>query len=553
MRRIKDKSWDWPSPYKEWPVVVVEPLPPYVSPFAPRSRRQTSGVQPSELSAILQVASEPALHISRWTRPIIPQAPRLSGSFPNVPIAPGEPPPSSKEPAWQQFAPQSGSKGLLATFAKILAGTHGVEEKVARERFNAEHGAWKRDRYHLEKAERSYTEAAANFERDVKEYARNRETLEQKLDNETEDHNASVKYLNAALARDETAFDALLTKAAAGETKSLEDLAVQACLAIPIPVEFPAKPKASFDATEKILLIDLEEPNLGDCDLHVRLKTKIRAVTDKELRASQETLTYSLSLRILHEIFATPEFSCVKMVGVNINLTHIDRRTGKQMNLLVASVVATREEFASIIISNVDPKLCFRSLKGVTTPSFDEISAVRPLLFFGDADHRIVAGRAVADNLSNDTNLAAMDWEDFEHIVRELFAKLFSSRAQAEVHVTRASRDYGVDALIFDPDPIHGGKFVIQAKRYVNTVDVAAVRDLFGTVQNEGANRGYLVTTSSFGPESHAFAKGKALTLIDGSHLLRLLKEYGYFFKIDLQEARKILGQRGPAGRGRAT
>lgn len=112
------------------------------------------------------------------------------------------------------------------------------------------------------------------------------------------------------------------------------------------------------------------------------------------------------------------------------------------------------------------------------------------------------------------------------------------------MHVTRASRDYGVDALVHDPDPIHGGKFVIQAKRYVNTVDVAAIRDLFGTVQNEGANRGFLVTTSSFGPDAFAFAKGKPLSLIDGAHLLRLLQEQGYTFRIDLKEARQQLGGR---------
>jgi len=34
------------------------------------------------------------------------------------------------------------------------------------------------------------------------------------------------------------------------------------------------------------------------------------------------------------------------------------------------------------------------------------------------------------------------------------------------VKVTQASRDRGVDAIAFDPDPIRGGKFVIQAKRY---------------------------------------------------------------------------------------
>ena len=119
---------------------------------------------------------------------------------------------------------------------------------------------------------------------------------------------------------------------------------------------------------------------------------------------------------------------------------------------------------------------------------------------------------------------------------------MFSARSEgAEVHVTRASRDYGVDALVFDPDPIMGGKYVIQAKRYVNTVEVSAVRDLFGTVQNEGASKGFLVTTSNFGPDAHRFAKGKPITLIDGSQLIGLLRQYGYDFRIDLKEARATL------------
>jgi restriction endonuclease Mrr len=58
------------------------------------------------------------------------------------------------------------------------------------------------------------------------------------------------------------------------------------------------------------------------------------------------------------------------------------------------------------------------------------------------------------------------------------------------------SHDGGVDCVAYDPRPIFGGKVVIQAKRYKNTVGVSAVRDLFGTMQNEGAAKGILVTTS---------------------------------------------------------
>jgi restriction system protein len=94
-----------------------------------------------------------------------------------------------------------------------------------------------------------------------------------------------------------------------------------------------------------------------------------------------------------------------------------------------------------------------------------------------------------------------------------------------ETRLTQASRDGGVDCVAYDPRPIFGGKVVIQAKRYKNTVGVSAVRDLFGTMQNEGATKGMLVATSGYGRASHEFANGKPLELIDGGNLLFLLQE----------------------------
>jgi restriction system protein len=116
-----------------------------------------------------------------------------------------------------------------------------------------------------------------------------------------------------------------------------------------------------------------------------------------------------------------------------------------------------------------------------------------------------------------------------------LFGKIFSKDG-AEVRITQASRDGGVDAIAFDPDPIRGGKFVIQAKRYNNVVPVSACRELFGTMISEGAVKGILVTTSYYGHDSREFTKDKPITLIDGSNLVHMLNEYGYDFKITLKE-----------------
>jgi restriction system protein len=154
-------------------------------------------------------------------------------------------------------------------------------------------------------------------------------------------------------------------------------------------------------------------------------------------------------------------------------------------------------------------------------------------------DGRIIQARPVISGLDPGTNLAAMDWQDFEHLIREVFEKEFAASG-AEVRVTRASRDYGVDAIVFDPDAIRGGKYVIQAKRYTDSVGVDAVRDLYGTVTHEGANRGILVTTSSYGPESYEWSKDKPITLIDGPNLLSILRRHGHDYRIDLAEAKRL-------------
>jgi restriction system protein len=56
---------------------------------------------------------------------------------------------------------------------------------------------------------------------------------------------------------------------------------------------------------------------------------------------------------------------------------------------------------------------------------------------------------------------------------------------------------------------------------------VSAARDLYGTMINEGANKGLLVTTSHYGGDAYEFVKDKPIELIDGSGLLYLLDQQG--------------------------
>lgn len=266
-------------------------------------------------------------------------------------------------------------------------------------------------------------------------------------------------------------------------------------------------------------------------------------ISDAQAKKLYEQAIYGVTLKTLHILFIADYTDALSCVVFNGWVNSIDSASGHETNSCVVSIQVTKAEFAKINLANVDPKACFKSLKGMSCSALHTLTPVAPLLQLDKEDPRFVNSHAVADDLNATTNLASMDWEDFEHLIRELFEKEFSTSG-GEVKVTQASRDGGVDAVAFDPDPIRGGKIVIQAKRYTNTVGVSAVRDLYGTLMNEGANKGILVTTSDYGPDAYEFAKGKPITLLTGANLLHLLAKHGHQARIDIREAKLVQAEK---------
>jgi restriction system protein len=313
------------------------------------------------------------------------------------------------------------------------------------------------------------------------------------------------------------------------------------------PDSFPKSWRLDYNPETRLLVVEYSLPNL---EALPRLKEVKYVATRNELVESllqdsvlekmYDGLIYKIALRTLHELFEADVADAIQAVVFNGWVNAVDKATGQEINGCIVSVQVAKEEFSTIHLAKVDPKACFKKLKGVGSSKLAALVPIRPILQLDTADARFVPSYDVAAGLDNSMNLAAMDWEDFEHLIREIFEREFSNGG-SEVKITRASRDGGVDAVVFDPDPLRGGKIVIQAKRYTNTVGVSAVRDLYGTVMNEGANKGILVTTADYGPDAYEFAKDKPLTLLSGSNLLHLLEKHGHHARIDLREAKTLL------------
>jgi len=123
----------------------------------------------------------------------------------------------------------------------------------------------------------------------------------------------------------------------------------------------------------------------------------------------------------------------------------------------------------------------------------------------------------------NIDSLQALDPVDFEDLVKVLL-----NRMGFNATTTKASGDGGIDLIAVNEKPIIGGKYIIQCKRYAigNNVGEAIIRELYGVMHAENANKGILITTSDFSKQAINFSQDKAIELLNGYSLLSLLKQY---------------------------
>jgi restriction system protein len=403
-----------------------------------------------------------------------------------------------------------------------------------------------RRRRKIEDAQCRYSQARTEWETINK-------CIEQSNANQRAAYELKLQQWNKRKTEHRSAVDAMQTEYEAKTPEGLTGYWTQVLLLSEYAENFPKSFVLDYVSETQMLVIEYELPDV-ECLPHLKEMKYIAArdelkevkVSDTWLNKAYDDVLYQICLRTIHEVFQSDRTEAVGSVVFNGWVNYTDKATGQQVTACILSLQVTKPEFLQLNLAQVDPKACFRSLKGVSGSKLATRSAVRPILQLNKEDKRFVSSHDVADQLDESCNLAAMDWLDFENLIREIFEKEFRSNG-GEVKITRASRDGGVDAIAFDPDPIRGGKIVIQAKRYTNTVGVSAVRDLFGTVHNEGATKGILVTTSVYGPDAYEFAKGKPLTLLNGSELLYLLQKHGHRARIDLAEARRLAAERDPA------
>ncbi len=295
------------------------------------------------------------------------------------------------------------------------------------------------------------------------------------------------------------------------------------------PDGFPQQFRLAYKPDSKELIIEYELPRISIIPIvseYEYVKSK-DTVKEKPCKPAAVKLLYQdviagLTLRTIHEVFEADQGNHLELVVFNGFVRSVDPATGKDIQPHLISVRVSKERFQDLDLARVDKRTCLRNLGAQVSPQPDSLQPIKPVVEFNMVDRRFIDTPDVLSDIESRPNLMDLSPTEFEALISNLFQK-----NGLETRLTQASRDGGVDVVAYDLRPVTGGKVVIQAKRYKNTVGVSAVRDLYGTVMNEGANKGILVTTSSYGKDAYEFAKDKPLELIDGGGVLYLLEQIG--------------------------
>jgi len=328
----------------------------------------------------------------------------------------------------------------------------------------------------------------------------------------------------------------LIRRLAARDADTIEDYFEGVLLAAPDwPEGFPDQSVLAYDPAGRHLVVDHELPGTDIVPALARVryvkgddidKDVARSASDR--RAIHRDVLAQSALRIIAEVLRADHGNNLDGVVVNGFVEGVDPATGRPGRTYLVTLTMSAHEFHAISLDRVDAVACLEAKGGRLSARPDRPTAVPTTRRADDvvrapepAPAPVPRGTIPAGG-ADEPDLFEMDPIEFEDLIAELFRRM-----GMQVETTARSGDQGVDVVAVDPDPIRGGKIVVQVKRYRHTVPPTAVRDLAGTVQHHGANKGLLVTTSGFGPGSHTFIRNKPLGLVTGPELVDLLSRHG--------------------------
>lgn len=304
-----------------------------------------------------------------------------------------------KEPEVGLYKPQ------LSLLDKIFKSRKEEKIKQAEALYQEAMNAWKKS---IDEINSFNSNLKEQHEQKLKEFEEQRQTVNKRFDtlekdweNEKESYNNNQKEHNDKI---EKLKDNYFHKNA--------ESVIQYCEMVlnnsQYPETFPKDFDLDYNSDSKLLIVEYvlpapdDLPTLTDVK-YIATKKELEEsfLSETQLSKNYDSAIYKVTLRTLHELFEADKAEALNAVIINGWVNTFNKATGKKVNNCIVTIQAKKTEFNEIELSNVDPKTCFKNLKGIGSSKLSGITAVQPIAQINKNDKRFIPSHEERDVVQN--------------------------------------------------------------------------------------------------------------------------------------------------------
>jgi len=174
------------------------------------------------------------------------------------------------------------------------------------------------------------------------------------------------------------------------------------------PETFPKDFDLDYNSDSKLLIVEYVLPTPDDLPTltevkYIATKKELKEwfLSETQLSKNYDSAIYKITLRTLHELFEADKAEALEAVIFNGWVNAINKATGKKVNNCIVTIQVKKTEFNQIELSNVDPKTCFKNLKGIGSSKLSGITAVKPIAQINKNDKRFIPSHEERDVVQN--------------------------------------------------------------------------------------------------------------------------------------------------------
>ncbi|HET9894586.1 MAG TPA: restriction endonuclease [Streptosporangiaceae bacterium] len=372
----------------------------------------------------------------------------------------------------------------------------------------------------------------AAYEKALAEHSRAEQIRKEQLARARTAHEQSADRERETVRQQHALIDQMARDFADGKRKAVADYFTGILAVQRYPSDFPTSVKVAYLPPDRELRIDIALPlltaipELESAEYQVTKKQlkykKLTAAARKEL---YQQVVAQMALRTLRCVYAADREGIILEAVCNGYVDTVDTSTGQDAHWCLVSVQLSRADFARLDLARIDPVDCLTGQHAKVSKTPEKYQPVQPIVDYPWDDLHYADEIDAAAGLDSVQNLLDLDGYEFEQLLVKLCQEIPEFD---EVRRTRSRADGGIDLVAVNKTPFVGGRVAIQAKRYAphHKVDIAAVREIIGSISQREFTKGIIITTSGFTSAARQEAERLGVELYDGEHLLWLLRHH---------------------------